>query len=116
MQVLVNLQMNGIHAMNAKGKLIIRSRTWQEEEINLGAIIEVEDFGTGMSHEQLGRIFDPFYTTKRDGTGLGLSVSQSLLSQTGGEIKVRSQLGEGTVFTIYLPTKSEHYPYDNLIG
>lgn len=116
LQVLVNLQMNGIHAMNAKGKLIIRSRTWQEEEINLGAIIEVEDFGTGMSHEQLGRIFDPFYTTKRDGTGLGLSVSQSLLSQTGGEIKVRSQLGEGTVFTIYLPTKSEHYPYDNLIG
>jgi len=116
LQVLVNLQMNGIHAMNSKGKLIIRSKTWHEDGEDIGAIIEVEDFGIGMTSEQLSRIFDPFYTTKRDGTGLGLSVSQSLLSQTGGEIKATSQLGEGTVFIIYLPTKSESYQYDNLIG
>ncbi|WP_375322512.1 cache domain-containing protein [Aliivibrio logei] len=116
LQVLVNLQMNGIHAMNSKGKLIIRSRTWYEEEIELGAIIEIEDFGSGINAEQLNRIFDPFYTTKRDGTGLGLSVSQSLLSQTGGEIKARSQLGEGSTFIIYLPTKSEHHQYNNLVG
>ncbi|OCH18973.1 MULTISPECIES: HAMP domain-containing sensor histidine kinase [unclassified Aliivibrio] len=116
LQVLVNLQMNGIHAMNSKGKLIIRSRTWSEEGIELGAIIEIEDFGTGMNLEQLNRIFDPFYTTKRDGTGLGLSVSQSLLSQTGGEIKARSELGVGSTFIIYLPTKSEHHQYDNLVG
>ena len=108
--------MNGIHAMNSKGKLIIRSRTWYEEEIELGAIIEIEDFGSGINAEQLNRIFDPFYTTKRDGTGLGLSVSQSLLSQTGGEIKARSQLGEGSTFIIYLPTKSEHHQYNNLVG
>lgn len=116
LQILVNLQMNGIHAMNSKGKLIIRSRTWCEEGEEQGAIIEVEDFGCGMSSEQLSRIFDPFYTTKRDGTGLGLSVSQSLLSQTGGEIKVHSQLGEGSTFIIYLPIKSEHHQYDNLVG
>lgn len=116
LQILVNLQMNGIHAMNSKGKLIIRSRTWCEEDKELGAIIEVEDFGCGMSSEQLNRIFDPFYTTKRDGTGLGLSVSQSLLSQTDGEIKVRSQLGEGSTFVIYLPIKSEHHQFDNLVG
>ncbi|MDD9194627.1 cache domain-containing protein [Aliivibrio sp. S3MY1] len=116
LQVLVNLQMNGIHAMNSKGKLIIRSRTWCEEGKERGAIIEVEDFGCGMSSEQLNRIFDPFYTTKRDGTGLGLSVSQSLLSQTDGEIKVRSQLGEGSTFIVYLPIKSEHHQFDNLVG
>ncbi|MUL16388.1 sensor histidine kinase [Aliivibrio fischeri] len=116
LQVLVNLQMNGIHAMNSKGKLIIRSRTWCHEGVEFGAIIEVEDFGCGIAGEQLNRIFDPFYTTKRDGTGLGLSVSQSLLSQTGGEIKVRSQLGKGTVFTIYLPTKTEEQQYHNLVG
>lgn len=116
LQILVNLQMNGIHAMNSKGKLIIRSRTWCEEGKERGAIIEVEDFGCGMSSEQLNRIFDPFYTTKRDGTGLGLSVSQSLLSQTDGEIKVRSQLGEGSTFIIYLPIKSDHHQFDNLVG
>ncbi|MDD9173917.1 HAMP domain-containing protein [Aliivibrio finisterrensis] len=116
LQVLVNLQMNGIHAMNSKGKLIIRSRTWCEEGEERGAIIEVEDFGSGMTSEQLSRIFDPFYTTKREGTGLGLSVSQSLLSQTDGEIKVRSQLGKGSVFTVYLPTKSNQQQYDNLVG
>ena len=116
LQVLVNLQMNGIHAMNSKGKLIIRSRTWYEDDIELGAIIEIEDFGSGMSSEQLSRIFDPFYTTKRDGTGLGLSVSQSLLSQTNGDIKVRSSLGEGSVFTVCLPIKSEYSQYDNLVG
>ena len=116
LQILVNLQMNGIHAMNSKGKLIIRSRTWCEDGKERGAIIEVEDFGCGMSSEQLNRIFDPFYTTKRDGTGLGLSVSQSLLSQTDGEIKVRSQLGEGSTFIIYLPIKSEHHQFDNLVG
>lgn len=116
LQVLVNLQMNGIHAMNSKGKLIIRSRTWYEDEIELGAIIEIEDFGLGMSSDQLNRIFDPFYTTKRDGTGLGLSVSQSLLSQTNGEIKVRSRLGEGSVFTVFLPIKYECSQYDNLVG
>lgn len=116
LQILVNLQMNGIHAMNSKGKLIIRSRTWFEEGKERGAIIEVEDFGCGMASEQLNRIFDPFYTTKREGTGLGLSVSQSLLSQTDGEIKVRSQLGEGSTFIIYLPIKSEHQQFDNLVG
>ncbi|MVE41352.1 hypothetical protein D6U53_16085, partial [Vibrio cholerae] len=47
------------------------------------------------------------YTTKREGTGLGLSVSQSLLSQSGGEIKVQSELGVGSTFSIFLPSKNE---------
>lgn len=68
-------------------------------------MIHIEDQGCGIKPENLKRIFDPFYTTKREGTGLGLSVSQSLLSQSGGEIKVQSELGVGSTFSIFLPSK-----------
>ncbi|PNH87336.1 two-component sensor histidine kinase [Vibrio diazotrophicus] len=107
LQILVNLQMNAIHAMNGKGKLTIQSKDWFEEDRCCGAIITIEDEGCGIKPENLKRIFDPFYTTKRDGTGLGLSVSQSMLSQTGGEIRVQSEVGKGSVFSVFLPVKAE---------
>ncbi|MCG7496380.1 cache domain-containing protein [Vibrio sp. Of7-15] len=107
LQILVNLQMNGVHAMSGEGELRISSRDWIEDESPIGAIVSVQDFGCGIKEENLKRIFDPFYTTKREGTGLGLSVSQSLLSQIGGEIKVSSEEGVGTCFSVYLPLKAE---------
>lgn len=107
LQILVNLQMNAIHAMNGKGKLTIRSEDWCEQGDVLGAIVHIEDEGCGIKPEYLKRVFDPFYTTKRDGTGLGLSVSQSLLSQTGGEIRVQSEWGKGSTFSVYLPSKAD---------
>jgi two-component system NtrC family sensor kinase len=107
LQILVNLQVNAIHAMQGKGEIIIRSRDWREQDEVLGAIIDIQDQGCGIKPEQLKRIFDPFYTTKREGTGLGLSVSQSLLSQTGGEIRAESEWGKGSCFSVYLPKKSE---------
>ncbi|ELB1138428.1 TPA: cache domain-containing protein [Vibrio parahaemolyticus] len=107
LQILVNLQMNAIHAMNGKGKLIVMSEDWIEEGEIKGAVIHVIDDGCGIKPENLNRIFSPFYTTKRDGTGLGLSVSQSILSQTGGELKVESEWGKGSTFSIYLPKKAE---------
>ncbi|MDR9826217.1 cache domain-containing protein, partial [Vibrio sp. FNV 38] len=107
LQILVNLQVNGIHAMQGEGELTIRSRDWCEKGETLGAIVDIEDQGCGIKPEQLKRIFDPFYTTKREGTGLGLSVSQSILSQSGGEIRVNSEVGVGSCFSIYLPKKSE---------
>ncbi|WP_422398738.1 sensor histidine kinase [Vibrio furnissii] len=107
LQILVNLQMNAIHAMNGKGKLTIRSEDWCEHGDVLGAIVHIEDEGCGIKPEYLKRVFDPFYTTKRDGTGLGLSVSQSLLSQTGGEIRVQSEWGKGSTFSVYLPSKAD---------
>lgn len=106
LQILVNLQMNAIHAMDGEGNLTISSEDWIEEGVVQGAVIHVEDEGCGIKEEQLKRIFSPFYTTKRDGTGLGLSVSQSILSQTGGEIRVESELGKGSRFSIYLPKKA----------
>jgi two-component system NtrC family sensor kinase len=106
LQILVNLQMNAIHAMEGEGNLTISSEDWVEDDVVQGAVIHVEDEGCGIKEEQLQRIFSPFYTTKRDGTGLGLSVSQSILSQTGGEIRVTSELGKGSRFSVYLPKKA----------
>ncbi|KOO13384.1 histidine kinase [Vibrio xuii] len=108
LQILVNLQMNGIHAMQGKGRLLISSEDWIEDGKNQGAIIHVRDEGCGIKEENLKRIFSPFYTTKREGTGLGLSVSQSILSQSGGELKVSSEWGKGSVFSIYLPERTEN--------
>ncbi|OLQ88379.1 two-component sensor histidine kinase [Vibrio panuliri] len=107
LQILVNLQMNGIHAMQGKGKLTIRSEDWVENGEEKGALIHIQDEGSGIKPENIKRIFSPFYTTKRDGTGLGLSVSQSILSQTGGELTVESEWGKGSCFTIRLPKKAE---------
>ncbi|MDK9780827.1 cache domain-containing protein [Vibrio sp. B172a] len=107
LQILVNLQMNGIHAMDGKGKLTVVSEDWIEDGELKGATIHVTDEGCGIKPENLSRIFSPFYTTKRDGTGLGLSVSQSILSQTGGELKAESEWGKGSTFSIYLPKKAE---------
>lgn len=107
LQILVNLQMNGIHAMDGKGKLTVVSEDWIEDSELKGAAIHVTDKGCGIKPENLSRIFSPFYTTKRDGTGLGLSVSQSILSQTGGELKAESEWGKGSTFSIYLPKKAE---------
>ncbi|KGY11209.1 histidine kinase [Vibrio tubiashii] len=107
LQILVNLQMNGIHAMKGKGKLTVCSEDWIENGKTLGAVIHVQDEGCGIKPENLKRIFSPFYTTKREGTGLGLSVSQSILSQSGGELKVESEWGTGSKFSIYLPERAE---------
>ncbi|MBA5763508.1 cache domain-containing protein [Vibrio sp. 404] len=107
LQILVNLQMNGIHAMQGKGQLSITSEDWLEHGEEKGALIHIEDQGTGIRPENIKRIFSPFYTTKREGTGLGLSVSQSILSQTGGELTVESEWGKGSRFTIRLPKKAE---------
>ncbi|MGF1779530.1 sensor histidine kinase [Vibrio nomapromontoriensis] len=109
LQILVNLQMNAIHAMQGKGRLTVLSEDWIEGSEKIGALIHIIDEGCGISDANLKRIFDPFFTTKRDGTGLGLSVSQSILSQTGGEIKVKSELGKGSQFTLYLPNKTDHH-------
>ncbi|GAM59694.1 signal transduction histidine kinase [Vibrio ishigakensis] len=103
LQVLVNLQMNAVHAMDSRGKLIIESEDWLEHGETQGALIRVIDEGCGIAPARLARIFDPFYTTKRQGTGLGLSLSQSLLSQVGGELLAESVEGKGSTFTIVLP-------------
>jgi len=100
-QCLLNLYLNAIQAMDRGGRLTVTSRTADGE-----ARIEVSDNGSGIAPEHLNQIFDPYFTTKPSGTGLGLAVVHKLIEAHNGRIKVRSTPGEGTVFSITLPAQS----------
>jgi len=99
-QVFVNLIKNSIEAMSAGGELFIEMRQCDETE---QMAIFIRDTGTGISEEELKQIFDPFYTNKEDGTGLGLLVCQQIISNHRGTLSFSSQLGIGTTATILLP-------------
>jgi signal transduction histidine kinase len=66
-------------------------------------VIRVSDTGKGIPRENLSRVFDPFFTTKNSGTGLGLSVVLRIVRTYNGRIEVESEVGKGTVFTVFLP-------------
>jgi len=99
-QVLINLAVNAIQSMSEGGRLTIRTARKDE-----GILLVVEDTGTGMSEEVRQQIFTPFFTTKDvgEGTGLGLSVVEGIISSHGGSISVVSSPGAGSRFTIFLP-------------
>lgn len=103
-QVFLNLLLNAADAMGGSGTVTIRTA----DSIHGGrrrALIEFADHGCGIGAEDLEHIFDPFYTTKKGGSGygLGLAVSYGLITGHGGEITVRSEPGHGSAFTITLP-------------
>jgi PAS domain S-box-containing protein len=99
-EVITNLVLNAIDAMPKGGTLRIRTRLGDHRH----AVITVADTGLGMTDEVRKRVFDPFFTTKgEEGTGLGLSVSHSIVERHGGDLRVDSRPGEGTTFTITLP-------------
>lgn len=101
-QVFVNIILNAVQAMPEGGKLTIR--TWYDEHwLN----IDFEDTGPGISPEERASIFDPFYTTRESGIGLGLSISHQIISMHDGHINVDSTLGVGTTFTVKLPLSGE---------
>lgn len=101
-QVLFNLCLNAIDAMPHGGFLTI-----QVKQSVKSLIICISDTGTGIPEEVLPRVFDPFFTTKEpsQGTGLGLSVCYGIIARNGGDIKIQSQLGQGTDVTIELPVR-----------
>ena len=101
-QVLINLLMNAIHAVDRKGTIKI---TTGLNESASRITVEVSDTGHGIEKENLLRIFDPFFTTKPtgEGTGLGLSVSYGIIKGHGGNITVKSEMGQGAAFTLSLP-------------
>ncbi len=99
-QVLVNIMLNAIQAMDPGGLLTVRVLARPEEQLG---VMEISDNGPGISAEDKKRIFDPFFTTKNDGTGLGLSVSYSIIEKHEGIIALESELGRGSTFRIVLP-------------
>ncbi|HCD14817.1 ATP-binding protein, partial [Shewanella sp.] len=118
LQVLINLVVNAAHAMDGKGRIWIRTYDWVEQDEPVGIKIEIEDEGSGIPQEQLSRIFDPFYTTRKDGTGLGLSLSYGIIKRIGGTIEVSSTLGKGTQFTVsiyHMAKEDQSGPYDGLL-
>lgn len=101
-QVFLNLIMNAFEAMpeaDGKNKEICISTSLEKNQ----ARIDVSDTGHGIKPENLDNIFDPFYTTKQTGTGLGLSISYQIIKSFGGEITIKSVLGEGSTFSVFLP-------------
>jgi two-component system NtrC family sensor kinase len=101
-QVFLNHVLNAVDAMPDGGTLSINIETGKNRDF---LMVEVADTGIGIPQHQLNNIFDPFFTTKSKtkGTGLGLSVSLSIVKKHGGDISVRSQVDEGTTFTVILP-------------
>ncbi len=111
-QVFLNLLINAVHAIGegkaSQHRIRVSTQLTQEEQV----MINVADTGTGIAPELLSRIFDPFFSTKEVGAGmgLGLAISQRLVSSMGGSIKVESAPGQGTTFSVLLPKQAQVEP------
>lgn len=103
-QVFVNLLLNAVEAIQEKGVITIKSYLDASQTYEM---IEIMDTGCGISPDDMNKIFEPFFSTKPKGTGLGLAVSYGIVRNHQGEIKVSSQLGSGTRFTIEIPVTRE---------
>jgi PAS domain S-box-containing protein len=120
-QVFRNIILNALQACKAGGRVIVRMglaesqgsrESKQDQAQNGGAEVRpnrreitasIEDDGCGIDLNVISKIFDPFFTQKDSGTGLGLSISQKIVEQHGGRIEVRSEVGKGSTFTVFLP-------------
>jgi len=98
-QVFLNLVLNAADAMAEGGVLRVTSRLAGDGRLAMA----FSDTGCGIPPEHLNRIFEPFFSTKEGGTGMGLNISSDVIKQHGGEITVESQVGQGTTFTVWLP-------------
>ena len=113
-QVFRNIALNGLQACKPGGKVTLRAWVCEEaapaeDAPDRGSgprrllAVAVEDTGAGIDPAIIAKIFDPFFTQKERGTGLGLSITQKIVDQHGGRLEVRSELGTGSVFTVFLP-------------
>jgi signal transduction histidine kinase len=102
-QALVNLLINGIQATPQGGEVYVRAMMDVRGDTT-DLVLEVRDTGRGIAEADLSRIFDPFFSTRDDGVGLGLSIVQQIVHEHSGVVTVTSETGVGTVFTVRLPT------------
>ncbi|EMY7928891.1 MULTISPECIES: two-component system sensor histidine kinase ZraS [Klebsiella] len=102
-QVLLNLYLNAMQAIGRGGVIHVSASEADRQRVK----IVVKDSGKGMSDEELQAIFTPYFTTKADGTGLGLAVVQNIIEQHGGTIRAESQPGAGAIFTLWLPVDAQ---------
>ncbi len=102
-QILGNLITNACQSIRDGGKLTV-SASQHKQMIT----IAVKDTGTGITAENMPKLFEPLFSTKITGIGLGLSVSKKMAEANGGRIEVESQVGKGSTFTLYLPLNYNH--------
>lgn len=126
-QVISNIIINADQAMPNGGKIFIsaENKVIKEEDhlpLKPGVYIKIsiKDEGIGIPKEYIQKIFDPYFTTKNKGTGLGLTITHSIIKNHDGYISVESELGKGTTFHIYLPASSNELPkeqqdYDKIV-
>jgi signal transduction histidine kinase len=99
-QVMLNLLLNAIQAMAEGGQLTLKGQNSKDGQwIHLS----IEDSGMGISPEDIDKLFDPFFSTKERGIGLGLSITHRIIDQHHGKIEVENAPGKGTIFTVWLP-------------
>jgi signal transduction histidine kinase len=121
-QVVINLLKNAIEASQAGGEVCASVSFPKDvkdvlfDAVQDFVIIEVRDDGLGLTEEEKTRIFEPFFSKKATGTGLGLYVTHSIVERHGGYIYVNSEYGAGTVFTVYLPVTQVHHGDSNEVG
>jgi len=113
-QVITNLLINAVHAMPKDGTLSVEAINIENFTHNLVphlcgefVCLQISDNGVGISEEHKKYIFDPYFTTKQSGSGLGLATAHSIIEKHNGFISVESELGKGTTFSIYLPASSD---------
>ena len=99
-QVLLNLYLNAIDSMESGGDLKVEISSDGKDR---NVVIKVSDTGKGINRENLGKIFEPYFTTKSSGTGLGLAIAHNIIEAMGGKITVESEKEAGTIFTVALP-------------
>ena len=102
-EVFLNLVLNAIQAISAGGKIQVGMTFEKADKV---FVLQVADSGPGIPLENLDKVFNPFFTTRPEGTGLGLFVTQQIVHRYGGSIRVESRLGEGTLFVIELPERT----------
>ena len=104
----MNILLNAIDATPEKGKITVKTRSFLKPGGEPYAQVEFTDTGCGIPPDQLEEIFNPFFTTKNTGSGLGLSISNQIVQDHKGYIDVESQLNYGSSFFINLPVNQEH--------
>ena len=115
-QVVMNVILNAIQAIEGGGEVEVFTRMFSKDSSERFLQIEVRDTGVGIEDGDLENIFNPFFTTKKDGNGLGLSISHQIIQEHGGYMMADSKQGGGTAFYINLPAQLSHRLVNNMPG